>query len=60
MILPRFKVLHDDVLKPYFKEIDMHHLKNQQNKLMALVFGGNDLIAVGRGQGRSDPSRERG
>ena len=41
-------------------EIDMGHLKNQQNKLMALIFGGNDLVAVGSGQweeGIDDPRK---
>lgn len=40
------KVLHDDKLAPFFKGIDVGPLKEQQNKLMSLLFGGNELIMV--------------
>ncbi|GIL70928.1 hypothetical protein Vretimale_4035 [Volvox reticuliferus] len=38
------KVLSCRELRPFFDGVDMHKLKNQQEALMLLVFGGNELL----------------
>ncbi|GIL66585.1 hypothetical protein Vafri_20064 [Volvox africanus] len=38
------KVLSRKELRPFFDGVDMHKLKNQQEALMLLVFGGNELL----------------
>ena len=47
---PRVQVLADERLAFFYEGVDMEKLKNQQEKLMFLVFGGADLLQVWRGR----------
>mmetsp|Transcript_44184 Transcript_44184/g.132414 ORF Transcript_44184/g.132414 Transcript_44184/m.132414 type:complete len:138 (+) Transcript_44184:219-632(+) len=38
------KVLGDPLLAPFFQDFDVKRIKNQQEVVMAMVFGGADLL----------------
>jgi len=40
------KVLGDPLLAPFFQDFDVKRIKNQQEVVMAMVFGGADLLQV--------------
>ena len=36
-------ILNDDLLKPFFKDIDVHKQERKMNAFLTYIFGGNSL-----------------